>query len=452
MITLGALNKKTREYVFPKLANKEDEHVCIECNRDLVLCKGEIRVCYFRHRTETIKCCYYNAPNETQIHKDAKMLLKMIMERKIPLSFIRKCTCCSKDEEFDIPEITESSSIEIEYRFDFNGLKIADVAYIDNGEIICIFEICHTHKTLNEHRPEPWFEINAVTLLSISNDISVKIPCIRCVKCEECCEKEKKKIENKSKAVDILYDWLKTGNEIYPFVNKISEFGKIVKYERSKLARLQNEIYDLIIYETDDELWYYETYYIKLVYDYTQTSFTKEDAEIAENMSAIYYVDINWILSQKEIPKQINYIAGIDYYSKDWNFICCHKCDAHFPFYVKRINLFSPDYKVINMGCSDCKHNANTEFENCFRCKENTTPLCVMETNLHSLICKPCDIYNKTLLQVPFSEKEEIKKLGGRFDFLCKKWYVEHDNKNMDIILSKWEKDVPDQCNTKHPY
>ena len=42
--------------------------------------------------------------------------------------------------------------------------------------------------------------------------------------------------------------------------------------------------------------------------------------------------------------------------------------------------------------------------------------------------------------------------LGGRFDKLCKKWYIEHDNKKMEIILSKWKKTEPDQSNTKHPY
>ena len=454
MITLGALKKKTREYVCPIMANKEDEHVCIECNRDLVLCRGEIRVCHFRHRTETIKCCYYNGPTETQIHKDAKLLLKMIMDRKIPLSFIRKCTCCSKDEEFDIPEITECSSIEIEYRFDYNGLKIADVAYIDNGEIICIFEICHTHKTLNEHRPEPWFEIDAFTLLSIANEVSVKIPCIRCVKCEECCEKEKKKIANKNKAVDILYDWLKTGNEIYPFINKESEFFEFGKIEKNTKSGYGG-IYDLIINNKDNDNDYYETYYIKLVYDYTQTSFTKEDAEIAENGTiAIYYVNINWILSQTETPTRIHYIAGVDCYSKDSIFIDCRKCNAHFAFYVKRINFHTENYKVINMGCSDCGHNSNTEFANCFRCKENTTPLCIMETNLHPLICKQCDVdlHGKTLLQVPFSEKEDIKDLGGRFDYLCKKWYVDDDNEMMDIILSHWEKAILGIINTKNPY
>ena len=30
-----------------------------------------------------------------------------------------------------------------------------------NGEIKGIYEICNTHKTCSEDRPEPWVEINA---------------------------------------------------------------------------------------------------------------------------------------------------------------------------------------------------------------------------------------------------------------------------------------------------
>ena len=47
---------------------------------------------------------------------------------------------------------------------------------------------------------------------------------------------------------------------------------------------------------------YYESYYIQLVYEHKHTTFTKEDKEIAENRSGIYYIDINWVLSQMIIP------------------------------------------------------------------------------------------------------------------------------------------------------
>jgi hypothetical protein len=195
ILSLGAMNKHTREYVYPKIANKKDEYVCPECDKDLILCQGEIRAHHFRHKVDSINPCHhYSNPTEAQVHKDAKILLKSLLERKIPISFIRNCCSCKKNEVFEIPEISETSAITLEHRFEYNGPKIADVGYIDDNELLCIFEICNTHKTRSEHRPEPWFEINAETLISIANDnnlTSLQIPCIRCEKCDGCVEQEK---------------------------------------------------------------------------------------------------------------------------------------------------------------------------------------------------------------------------------------------------------------------
>jgi hypothetical protein len=195
ILSLGAINKITGEYVYPKMANKKDEYICPECNKELILCQGEIRVHYFRHKVDNVNPChhYSNNPTEAQIHKDAKILLKNLLERKIPISFSRTCCCCKNNEEFEIPEISETSTIQLEYRFEYNGLKIADVAYIDDCDIICIFEICNTHKTCIENRPEPWFEINAEMLVKLANDnilTSLEIPCIRCEKCDDCIKLE----------------------------------------------------------------------------------------------------------------------------------------------------------------------------------------------------------------------------------------------------------------------
>ena len=65
-----AINKNTSEYVYAKI----DEYVCPECNEELILCKGNIRIPYFRHKVEAT-CNYTNHVSESQIHKDAKILL-----------------------------------------------------------------------------------------------------------------------------------------------------------------------------------------------------------------------------------------------------------------------------------------------------------------------------------------------------------------------------------------
>lgn len=205
VLSLGAINKVNGEYVYPKIANKKDEYICPECNKDLILCQGEIRVHHFRHKVDNVNPCHhYSNPTESQIHKDAKILLKNLLKIKIPISFIRNCCCCKKNEEYEIPEISETSNIQLEYRFEYNGVKTADVAYLENGEILCIFEICNTHKTCSENRPEPWFEIDAETLIKTANDnslTSLQIPCIRCEKCDACIKAENIIILNKKNDV-----------------------------------------------------------------------------------------------------------------------------------------------------------------------------------------------------------------------------------------------------------
>ena len=125
------------------------------------------------------------------------MLLKRLFENKVNISFIRTCLSCKNKEKFEIPEISEGSVIEIEHTFKYNGIKIADVAYIEKGELLCIFEIFNTHKTCSENRPNhvEWFEIDAKKLIELVNEnilTSLEINCIRCEKCDDCIEKEER--------------------------------------------------------------------------------------------------------------------------------------------------------------------------------------------------------------------------------------------------------------------
>jgi len=230
ILPLGAVNKKTREYVYPKVANKKDEYICPDCNKDLILCKGEKIKHHFRHKVDSVNLCHhYSNPTESQIHKDAKILLKNLFERKIQISLTRHCCSCKKMEEFEIPEMTELSSIKLEHRFQYNdSLQIADVAYLENGEVFALFEIYYTHKTSSEKRPEPWFEIDAEKLIRLANDdtlTSLQIPCIRCEKCEECTERENNKIKAHKDELE-KYVRIKLGQK-YP-VPDYDEYGRIV--------------------------------------------------------------------------------------------------------------------------------------------------------------------------------------------------------------------------------
>lgn len=192
LLSLGAINKLTGEYVYPKISNKKDEYICPECNKDLILVQGEIRVHHFRHKVDSINPCHhYSKPTESQIHKDAKMLMKTLLENKTHIQFIRECVSCKISCEINLPEITDGSIITLEHRFNYEDeLRIADVSHTLNGEIKGIYEICHTHKTCSENRPEPWVEVDANSLLTLVNTNNQPQPliinCIRYEKCKNC--------------------------------------------------------------------------------------------------------------------------------------------------------------------------------------------------------------------------------------------------------------------------
>jgi uncharacterized protein YkuJ len=323
MLSLGAINKVNGEYVYPRIANKKDAYICPECNKDLILCQGTKRVHHFRHKVDCIDPCrHYSHPTETQIHKDAKLLLKNLLERKIPISFLRNCDCCKKNEEFEIPEISEGSNIQLEYRFEHNGVKVADVAYLEDGEILCIFEICNTHKTCSENRPEPWFEIDALTLIKLANDsgfTALQIPCIRREKCEGCIEKENVETLNKKTAAKKLIEWIKSDKDQDPFYFREYDGTMDLNNNWSDLEPYDECFYnvgivtpDIVMCDKDNE-----RYYIYL----NKPSFT--DTQIQEYRDhgiGVYFVDINWIIQQQTIPTKIKYFIITDvYYGNDRN-------------------------------------------------------------------------------------------------------------------------------------
>ena len=215
-VSLFAIDKDNGSYVHPKFSNKKRKYICPECDKDLVVVKGNIRIHHYRHKPDALEPChYYDNPGESQIHKDAKLLLKQILNEQNNVQFYRQCSDCNATLCIDLPVITNTSMIQVEHRFEFNEmLKIADVAHVQNGDVQCIYEICNTHKTSCDDRPEPWVEIEAVSFLnSITHeDGKYNIKCIRNHTCDSCIEyrkimeekhrnwlKEQKEIENNNK-------------------------------------------------------------------------------------------------------------------------------------------------------------------------------------------------------------------------------------------------------------
>ena len=188
-MNFGAINKQMLQYVLPDKASKSHEYICPDCNKKLILCKGKIIKAYFRHKVDKKDPCqYYTNPTETQIHKDAKLRLKELIKTK-NLKVNRYCNNCKKTKQHSIPEFCEKSKICIEYKFEYNeSNKLADVAFLKDGNIEQIYEICQKHKTKEKDRPEPWFEFNAQDIIELSKkeDIDLQLNCIRDNNCDEC--------------------------------------------------------------------------------------------------------------------------------------------------------------------------------------------------------------------------------------------------------------------------
>ena len=200
-IRLGAIEEERGEYVYPSEANKRDKYRCPECGKGLIFRKGNKNREHFAHKREEEPCGYYTQPTEGQIHKDAKMLVKKLLDKGIKIEVKSRCIMC-KEERVRVVESGERNVIE--YRFEYEGLKIADVACVKGEDIENIIEIYNKHKTREEDRPEPWCEIEAERIIRKAGyieDNKIKIRDMRVKKCERC--KKKKKIHIVARGFDI---------------------------------------------------------------------------------------------------------------------------------------------------------------------------------------------------------------------------------------------------------
>jgi hypothetical protein len=250
---MGAINKTTHKYENPKIANKINKYKCPFCEKDVIFKNGKIKQAHFSHYNKST-CSYYKKPNETQIHKDAKLLMKSLLDNKCSIKIYRKCYYCyEKPEEFlniTCEEYNNYNAI-IEYKFNYNNSnRSADVALLKNMEIKYIFEICYTNKTKEENRPEPWFEIKAETLINDTNSGKnlnekgeIEIECIRDYKCV-CCKRKQEYEINKREEYEIRkrqeYE-INKRNDLLKEKEEISEKNELLNMRNQDERTIQIE-------------------------------------------------------------------------------------------------------------------------------------------------------------------------------------------------------------------
>jgi len=188
---IGAIQINNLKYTLPYNACKTKKYKCPDCQNQVILKKGHIRRIHFSHYNNK-NCNYFDHPNESQQHKDAKYKLANWLKNKRKLeicwgwcgnitNFGERCMTHDSNMITDI-NYNKNDSIIIEYR-DKNNKYIADIAVINNNKIKYIFEIKYTHSTKTNVRPEPWFEITTDDILKnqkLSEDKNpITLKCIR---------------------------------------------------------------------------------------------------------------------------------------------------------------------------------------------------------------------------------------------------------------------------------
>mgnify|MGYP000498265726 CR=1 FL=1 len=388
-VFLGAINKITGEYVYPTLANKMDEYICPCCSKSVFPRQGKVLSHHFAHKQSDNPCNYYNHPNESDIHKDAKMLLQLLLkDNNIYISCIRTCISCKKDDEFSIPNVDEKSIIKIEYSFDYNGSrKSADVAYIQEEDLVCIFEICNTHKTHSKNRPEPWFEIDAEELIEMVNNKTRKnklqIPCIRSEVCDDCIERKRLFESGTKEDVKIKSDFYEADS--YPSYSKecMEIFISIICGDYS-YKQWCDDRYDIVLCHTGEEN------FDKVFYD-------EDLIQDIKNMHLYKY------LQKLYIEKK------------------------HLEFYFYSENMTSDNmHNIITKITLICRQLFGIE-------ADYYTPIVVFsqKQRQYDIIREYTTNIDDTkyvYFKVPFNKKYYIKKFGGKWNNEEKLWFI----KNID--------------------
>jgi hypothetical protein len=199
-LPLGALDTATGHTLFPPAAEKRGVYACPCCQHAVILCRGEIRISYFRHKSsEDAKTCrYFSYPSESAIHKNAKEQMRQflgdVLHKQTPLTIFRECQDCNVQE--DVQVITVTGDIHLEKVIRFRGsTKKCDVACMIGDQLRYIFEIYNTHRIAEGERPEPWFELQADHILKEAGEHAksgdpLRLQCNRTYYCRDCWRKK----------------------------------------------------------------------------------------------------------------------------------------------------------------------------------------------------------------------------------------------------------------------
>lgn len=184
-LRLGAIDIETKRHTFPVFASKSCKYVCVDCKEPVILKQGKIKRHHFAHKPGS-DCTYYEHCNESQVHKEAKLILAQHLTDRKPLAITYDCLTCNKSGVHSI-QYTEKGKAILEH-YDKQTKCKYDVAYLETDELQYVFEVLHSHATTS-FRPEPWFELKATDIIYMGWSNTHVIKCHRGLtlrNCETC--------------------------------------------------------------------------------------------------------------------------------------------------------------------------------------------------------------------------------------------------------------------------
>lgn len=139
-------------------ADKEDIHLCLICNQELVLRRGKHKRPHFAHKVLTQDCT-----PETALHYSFKTLLAQKIQHHIDTNILLEirwlCDHCNKYHVGNL--LKKAVRVELEYDL---GVCKPDIALLDQvNRVIAVIEIVVTHKP--EEKVLDYYQQNSITLV-----------------------------------------------------------------------------------------------------------------------------------------------------------------------------------------------------------------------------------------------------------------------------------------------
>lgn len=98
----------------------------------------------------------------------------------------------------------------------------------------------------------------------------------------------------------------------------------------------------------------------------------------------------------------------------------------------KGFSIFKNNSRLILHHIKSHTHNTDTHS---IGNKEADT---LAKNAIHQSTTTPSNTKKRLYLNLPYKDKEEGKRLGTKWDFKKKKWYITLDTDNQHLILNKW--------------